>query len=229
MKSSILYGLPIAFYCVILYWATISTSRDIEREYTEKTGNKDFQYTMGIGILGSFLLSSIACICMLSKGLEYLKAFVLTGILCTHLSILFIALVTDRSIKRINRFTLRIAYVANLGFLIDYLNISNALKETYFILGICMLVLLVGFFFDRSVGASDYRCLFITIPTMIVLYEQKAMYFMLLYIACIVFYHTYKKRLKGLQSVPIGDKIMLFATLLLHIYMFDKAFVQMIF
>ena len=205
--------LLLALLYVSLVLITNLTSKDIIKEVDEaKDDNKYFKkkyfeyltlsllYVIMIYIIGGKkgVFDRTSMVVWLAMNIIYIHSFIVT-------------VITDESVKRINRHLLRFSYILNL-FGIVYL--SRTLDPKLFTIsmitqGVCLLVLVIGFIFT-DVGASDFRCLFISIPTMIFLYKTWALltiFTMLIFV--VIHFYIKKKKMGRKAEVPIGVPILL--------------------
>lgn len=209
MTNMILSNLIVLSLFILL---TFGTSKDIIHEVDKKNREIDYfknnYYKLLIGLpIYIFLIYIIA---VNKTNFNNTQITIWTSLNTIYYHCFAVATITDKEVKRINRHTLRFAYIINFICLII---LCKQIYPDYYTsvlwsLGATALILLVLFFLS-NMGSSDFRCLFVTVPTYIVFYRELSILVIAISFIAIIAMFIIKRRKEGKkQEIPIGNTIL---------------------
>lgn len=204
------------FSCFVilgLFCITQFTSKDLIEEY----GRLDFYKEHFLYSLLSLFLTNLSLF-ILQYFVKF-DLFYLTGLISIGYYTLFLTWKTDKKIRRINRFTMRFAYILNFILIIFFeLYLYQNLNFVVYISA--LLGLIIGFFLISGVGASDYRCWMITIINIIFFFKSFAIMVIIIHFVQLGSYMMKEQKDDKKKKVPIGQQIMGFNLLTILIGIF---------
>lgn len=204
-------------FLFIIYVLSFAITNYTSKDIIEKVNNKKNDENYFLKKYLFYLTFSIAYVIMIyivgsgKKILNDVQLSVWVAMCAIHSHTLIVTIITDEIVKRINRHLLRFSYILNYVGILYLIITTTEGSYLWSIVAqvVCLLVLFVGFVYT-DIGASDFRCLFITLPTMLYLYGVKAVvpvFIMMLLIT--VYFFIQKKRHGAKEEVPIGAPILL--------------------
>lgn len=201
-------------YLVIIGYFLIHNSKltkHIKDEYYKKTG---VSYTKAFSrkLFNTFYIVIFYIIVLIDNNYTYIQSTLLSSLFF----ILYInyvdSSISDPTLHLISKWTLRFSYL--MTFLLIYLLIQNfnSGNDILFLIIITIITLFILFFIITGVGSSDFRCLFIVVPSYIFFFGQYSLLAILLSLLYVMFYQKriQRKLNNNKAPVPIGDKILLF-------------------